>query len=294
MLLGIILSVTGLTPLKRLTGKSQTIKVFLLSIIFCITIVLGNVSLKYIPISFNQAIGATTPFFTAIFAFFLQGIREIALTYATLIPIATGVVVASGGEPLFHLLGFFCCVLATAGRALKSVVQAIIMSDPSDKVDPMSLLLYMSTVSTFLLMPTTLLLEPQAFGLAVDMCNKNPGFIWWLAVNSAMAYLVNLTNFLVTKYTSALTLQVLGNAKGVIAAIISVLIFHNPVTWRGVVGYAITFCGVFLYSESKRRYKPAKVLSDAGPDPEANQEAVPLLKATNSPVLTDTHKRNAS
>ncbi len=35
-----------------------------------------------------------------------------------------------------------------------------------------------------------------------------------LGANGALAFLVNLTNFLVTRYTSALTLQVLGNGKG--------------------------------------------------------------------------------
>lgn len=51
------------------------------------------------------------------------GNREAGITYLTLLPIAGGVVIASGGEPLFHLLGFVACLLATSGRALKSVVQ---------------------------------------------------------------------------------------------------------------------------------------------------------------------------
>jgi hypothetical protein len=72
--LGYVLSLTRLTPIKPLKSKRQLWKVCLLSTIFCFTIVLGNLSLKYIPISFNQAIGSTTPFFTAIFAFSLQGL----------------------------------------------------------------------------------------------------------------------------------------------------------------------------------------------------------------------------
>jgi len=51
---------------------------------------------------------------------------------------------ASGGEPSFHLVGFVACVMATAGRALKSVVQAMLLSDATEKLDPMSLLFYMS------------------------------------------------------------------------------------------------------------------------------------------------------
>jgi hypothetical protein len=57
-----------------------------------------------------------------------------------------------------------------------------------------------------------------------------------------MAYFVNLTNFLVTKRISALALQVLGNAKGAIVMVVSVVI---------MVGYSFTVFGVVLYSEVK-------------------------------------------
>ncbi len=59
-----------------------------------------------------------------------------------------------------------------------------------------------------LLLPSTALLEPAAFLKTAQMMAANPLFFWWLLVNSCMAYAVNLTNFMVTKYTSALTLQV--------------------------------------------------------------------------------------
>ncbi len=74
----------------------------------------GNISLWFLPVSFNQAIGATTPFFTAVFAYVMTFRREAWLVYATLIPVVTGVVIASGGEPNFHLYGFIMCIMATA------------------------------------------------------------------------------------------------------------------------------------------------------------------------------------
>lgn len=43
--------------------------------------------------------------------------------------------------------------------------------------------------------------------------------------------------------------QVLGNMKGVIAAGISIALFKNPVTAKGMMGYFITVCGVVAYSE---------------------------------------------
>ncbi|PNW72812.1 hypothetical protein CHLRE_15g643385v5 [Chlamydomonas reinhardtii] len=181
----------------------------------------------------------------------MQGQREAPFTYAALIPIMLGVIVASGGEPAFHVIGFTCCVAATALRALKSVVQSILMTDPAEKLDPMSLLLYMSCTSILFLLPLTLTLEPNSFREAAALAASSPSFLYWLVANSCLAYLVNLTNFLVTRYTSALTLQVLGNAKGVVAAAVSVAIFRNVVTAQGCIGYGVTVAGVFLYSECK-------------------------------------------
>ncbi|GBF95844.1 sugar phosphate phosphate translocator-like [Raphidocelis subcapitata] len=271
------LSLSGAFPIRQLRSRRQVWKVSLLASIFCVTIVLGNMSLRFIAVSFSQAVGSGTPFFTAVLALALQGTRESRGTYAALFPIVLGVIVASGGEPQFHALGFAACVLATAARALKSVVQSMLLSDPTEKLDPMSLLFYMSSFSVLLLLPATAILEPGAFAQTRALVAARPGFLWWLLLNSSLAYAVNLTNFMVTKHTSALTLQVLGNMKGVIAAAVSVALFRNVVTARGLLGYAITVAGVFAYSESKRRARATKAAAD--PDGEAAGEPLLPVKA---------------
>ena len=48
--------------------------------------------------------------------------------------------------------------------------------------------------------------------------------------------------------------QVLGNAKGAVAVVVSILIFKNPTSVIGMMGYALTVIGVILYSETKKRY----------------------------------------
>lgn len=59
-----------------------------------------------------------------------------------------------------------------------------------------------------MLLPATALLEPGAFASARALAAGGRGFAGWLLLNSCLAYAVNLTNFMVTKMTSALTLQV--------------------------------------------------------------------------------------
>lgn len=109
--------------LERYKTIAQLKKIAILSAIFCMSVVFGNISLTYIPVSFNQAISATTPAFTAVLEFFLQSKVQSGTTYATLIPVVAGIVVASRFEPSFHLWGFTACLIATAIRSLKSVVQ---------------------------------------------------------------------------------------------------------------------------------------------------------------------------
>ena len=49
------------------------------------------------------------------------------------------------------------------------------------------------------------------------------------------------------------TLQVLGNAKGAVAVVVSILIFKNPISVIGMAGYGLTVVGVVMYSEAKKK-----------------------------------------
>ncbi|CAL5342072.1 unnamed protein product [Camellia sinensis] len=51
------------------------------------------------------------------------------------------------GEPSFHLFGFIMCHGATAARALKSLLQGILLSSEGEKLNSMNLLLYMAPIA---------------------------------------------------------------------------------------------------------------------------------------------------
>ena len=290
------LAASQTVTLQPVKSKQQFYKIATLALIFCITVVLGNVSLRFIPVSFNQALGATTPAFTAVLAALMLGHRETKAVYLSLIPVVVGIVIASGAEPMFNIIGFAAALTATAGRALKSVLQGLMLSDSSEKMDSLSLLLYMAPVAAAALVPITLYFEPSALANAMVL-GRTGGFWLLLLFNSFLAYFVNLTNFLVTKYTSALTLQVLGNAKGVVAVVISVLCFRNPVTFYSILGYVITVGGVVLYSQAKRAARKQEALRKlnikASPAPtgvsDIEQPRSPFGNAAenNASLLTD-------
>lgn len=77
-----------------------------------------------------------------------------------------------------------------------------------EKLNSMNLLLYMAPIAVVFLLPATLYMEENVVGITLALARSDIKIIWYLLFNSALAYFVNLTNFLVTKHTSALTLQV--------------------------------------------------------------------------------------
>lgn len=72
----------------------------------------------------------------------------------------------------------------------------------------MNLLLYMSPIAVVVLLPAVLIMEPNVVETTVSLGRESKSLWILLFLNSVTAYAANLTNFLVTKHTSALTLQV--------------------------------------------------------------------------------------
>lgn len=79
-MLGFVCSRRKLFLLHPLRSRGQFVRICILSLLFCTTIVLGNLSPRYIPISMNQMLGAAAPVFTAVFAACLLSSRERTLT----------------------------------------------------------------------------------------------------------------------------------------------------------------------------------------------------------------------
>ncbi|KAJ0752240.1 putative sugar phosphate transporter domain-containing protein [Helianthus annuus] len=145
------------------------------------------------------------------------------------------------GEPCFHLFGFIICISATAARALNSVLQGILLSSDGEKLNSMNLLLYMAPVAVAILLPATLLMEDNVVAITIALARKDVNVVWYLLFNSAMAYCVNLTNSWLPS-TQALCvfdtpgMYVLGNAIGVVAVVVSILIFKYQVSVTGMLG----------------------------------------------------------
>ncbi|PNH06197.1 putative sugar phosphate/phosphate translocator, partial [Tetrabaena socialis] len=207
---------------------------------------------------------STTPVITAGLALLVQGRREAPVTYAALLPVVGGIALASGGEPLFNAWGLLLQMTSCTSRSLKTVLQAMLLTDEQDRFHPITLLCYTSALSALLLLPLVAVAEPRALRHVAQLYGSSPAFLPLLLFSCAVAFLVNWTNFLVSKQLGALTLQVLGNFKNVVAAAVSVAVFGNPVTGLGLAGYAVTTAGVMGYSYLVAAHPAASVAPPLG------------------------------
>ena len=132
----------------------------------------------------------------------------------------------------------------------------VLLQHEEDKLNSINLLRHISLYVILLLLPAAVLMEGPTKLLDVLVAatsgeGTQPGLIYYLALNLSAAFLVNWFQMQVTKMIGATILQVLGIFKSSASSIVSVLVFHNPVTFQSVTGYVIVVSSVLAYNLSR-------------------------------------------
>jgi drug/metabolite transporter (DMT)-like permease len=227
-------------------------KVAGLALAFCLSVTCGNVALRFIYVSFAQMVTAASPLFTMVLMYIATGKRYSRLSTFSMLPMCGGVMMCTAAEINFHLVGFGAVIAATLLRGVKSIVQQRLLTSPEEKLDSMSLLFHMSGPSIVFLSLFSAATEYEALWEA-RLYQPEAVHLWGLIVLSGgVSFLLNLANFLVTKYTSAIALQVLGNVKVVLSIVISLLIFGNRVSEWSAAGCVVTLLGVAMYNSAPK------------------------------------------
>ncbi|CAE7589302.1 unnamed protein product [Symbiodinium pilosum] len=242
-------------------GLAQQVKEIMpLSLCFALSVAMGNLSLKYIYPSFNQMLGSMSPLITVLLAVVLQQKRFPLKTWLSMPVICIGLAVCSLKELNFNALGAFYASGATVLRAVKSLIQGRLLST-SHKMDSVTLLYYMAPWAAMWLMLMMFFLEGgeplflltlaafDLFEVDTEGITGAGQVLGLLMLSGLNACLLNIANFLVTSYTSPVTLQVLGNVKSCLSIAVSVAIFRNSLTLEQAFGVCTCLLGVWLYNQ---------------------------------------------
>jgi len=238
------LRVFKLIPFISLSWNDCFQKILPLASLFCANIVLGNVSLRWVPVSFMQTIKSSVPAFTVFLQvlFFQKSFSWD--TYLALVPDVGGVGLASWAEVNFVKVGFYAALVASVITALMAIVSGVLLTQ---QLDAVNLTYYLAPFSLLMLLPFAIYLEfPLIQSEWEYYGNYQPIVV--LVISGAIAFLLNVFTFYVIKYTSPLTYTVAGNCKVVLSITISVLIFKNEVTIMNGIGCAVALIGVMWYN----------------------------------------------
>ena len=104
-----------------------------------------------------------------------------------------GMLLTVRGEVNFHAIGFALVLTATLTRALKSILQGLLLSSPEERLDPIELLYHMAYRSAIALGLYAFVMER---GLLSDPNVREP--MLWLCVlaSSVVAFALNLSSLL--------------------------------------------------------------------------------------------------
>lgn len=240
-------------------------KLLVIAAVFCSNICLGNISLRFVAVSFMQTVKSLTPVATALLQYVVFRSRLNPPALMALIPITGGVALASCTELEFHLGGFIAALTACFLTGLKFVLSSQMLAGRY-KLDSINLLYYMAPPSVALLTPICLLLERDSvMNWVYDPVRTRTDFLL-LLFSGVVSYILNVTLFIVLKATSSVTVTVAGNVKTVLVIGVSILMFKNPVTAINMFGCLIAISGCCWYGLIKDKWATMGTL-DVGKGP---------------------------
>ncbi|XP_070571916.1 uncharacterized protein [Ptychodera flava] len=238
-------------------------KVSILSLAFCISIACGNIALKYLYVSFLKMLMATSPAVTVAMSRLVFDYKHDLYVYYSMAPLVVGGLICTFGELNFSYIGFLAAVVALLLRSTKSILQGVLLKE--EKLDSVRLLYHMSFPSMLILAACSCIFEYDAFFNGSLFSSVDLWHMIGLSCLCSVGY--NTMNFVVTFFTSAVTLQVLGNVGIALNVIISVAIFQNKMSFLSVIGGVLTIVGVCMYDRALdiARYMRHRVSKSWGP-----------------------------
>ncbi|XP_002985975.2 probable sugar phosphate/phosphate translocator At3g14410 [Selaginella moellendorffii] len=262
----VVIHVFKLVPLPQgMTLEIYATSVFPIGAMFAMTLWLGNSAYLYISVAFAQMLKAIMP----VSVFLLGaafGLESLTLRMMFIMSVISfGVLVASYGEINFNWIGVIYQLGGVVGESMRLILIEIMLKRKGLKLDPLTMMYYVSPCSAFCLFIPWLLLEKPKMDSSTHW-NFDAVVV---SLNALCTFALNISVFLVISSTSALTIRVAGVVRDWIVVLVSGLVFlDTTLTPINIIGYVIAIFGVVMYN--KHKLKPVQAASQ--------EELLPVLQ----------------
>lgn len=272
------IKVLKIKPLINVNPQDRWKRIFPMSFVFCINIVLGNVSLRYIPVSFMQTIKSFTPATTVVLQWLVWRKHFDWGIWASLVPIVGGILLTSMTELSFNMFGFCAALFGCLATSTKTILAESLLH--GYKFDSINTVYYMAPFATMILAVPALVLEGAGVWLWFQTHTSIASSLVIIFGSGVLAFCLNFSIFYVIHSTTAVTFNVAGNLKVAVAVTCSWLIFRNPISGMNAFGCAVTLVGCTFYGYVRHMLSQQQPGTPRTPrTPRSLKELLPLLSS---------------
>eukprot|EP00760_Papus_ankaliazontas_P024474 PhM_4_TR2339/c0_g1_i1/m.50078/K15285/SLC35E3; solute carrier family 35, member E3 len=227
--------------------KVEITRVLPLCASFCGFVVLTNLSLVHNSVGFYQLMKVlTTPVIVLLQTLFYGETFGPQIKLSLLI-ICVGVVAATVTDVQLNTTG---TLIASLAVLVTSQYQIWVGTKQKElDLNSMQLLHYQAPLSAVMLVPCVPLLDNISTLLQRGFPSATT--VFFILISCAIAFLVNLSTFLVIGKTSPITYNVLGHFKLTVILVLGFVLFSYPLDAKNLSGIALTLSGVFYYTHLK-------------------------------------------
>ncbi|KAJ9233481.1 hypothetical protein DTO207G8_8893 [Paecilomyces variotii] len=216
---------------------------------------LGNMSLKFISLTFLTMCKSSALAFVLLFAFVFRLERPSVKLILIIATMTAGVVMMVAGETAFNALGFALVIASAFFSGFRwGLTQILLLRHPATS-NPFSTLFFLTPIMFVTLILIALAVEGphDVMGgfAALAAAHGTVGGVLLLIFPGVLAFCMIASEFALLKRSSVVTLSICGIFKEVVTISAAGVIFHDKLTPVNVSGLIVTIASIGSYNYMK-------------------------------------------
>ncbi|KAE8150961.1 triose-phosphate transporter family-domain-containing protein [Aspergillus avenaceus] len=216
---------------------------------------LGNMSLKFISLTFLTMCKSSALAFVLIFAFLFHLETPSVKLIIIIVTMTIGVVMMVAGETAFNVVGFVLVIASAFFSGFRwGLTQILLLRHPATS-NPFSTLFFLTPVMFFSLIVIALAVEGPSeivTGFIALSDAHGSGFATFLLIfPGVLAFCMISSEFALLKRSSVVTLSICGIFKEVVTISAAGVVFHDQLTLVNITGLVVTISSIACYNYMK-------------------------------------------